>query len=380
MVLLETSNKSQMVSIPGDIPAAKSAVDGTQSVAAAASSSTGNVVSQPAASSGASSGESPSTNLVRQARLVLQMEAEAIMGVSARLDETFDRAIELLLGCSGKVVVTGVGKSGHIGSKIAATLASTGTPAFFVHPAELRHGDFGMMEERDLAVALSHSGETQEIKLAIDPIKRLGIKVIALTGDLNSTLAKVADVALDTGVEREACPLNLAPTSSTTAALALGDALAVVLMQRRGFKAEDFARSHPGGNLGRQLLLVKDIMRIGMQVPQVGLETGYQEILMEVDSKKLGFTTVCDVKGVLAGIVTDGDIRRAQVKYGTEAFARHAKEIMTLNPKIVGASSLAVEALKIMEKHAISDLLIVDSERRPTGVIHLKDLLRAGVV
>lgn len=322
----------------------------------------------------------PSTKLVEHARQVLQMEAEALLAMSARLTPSFDRAIELLLGCTGKVVVTGVGKSGHIGSKIAATLASTGTPAFFVHPVELRHGDFGMLEERDLAIALSGSGETQEIKLAIDPIKRKGIKLIALTGDLDSTLAKIADVALDTGVEREACPLNLAPTSSTTAALAMGDALAVVLMQRKGFKAEDYARSHPGGNLGRQLVLVQDIMRSGIQVPQVALDTAYGEVLHEIDAKKLGFTTVCDARGVLAGIITDGDIRRAQVKFAADAFGKHAQEIMTLNPKIVAASSLAVEALKTMEKHAISDLLIVDNERRPTGVIHLKDLLKAGIV
>jgi arabinose-5-phosphate isomerase len=308
------------------------------------------------------------------------MEAEAILGLSSKLSASFDRAIELLLGCTGKVVVTGVGKSGHIGSKIAATLASTGTPAFFVHPAELRHGDFGMMEERDLAVALSYSGETQEIKLAIDPIKRLGIKVIALTGDLNSTLASIADVALDTSVEREACPLNLAPTSSTTAALALGDALAIVLMQRKGFKTEDFARSHPGGNLGRQLLLVHDVMRQGLQVPAVQLDTTYAEVLCEVDTKKLGFTTVCDASGALAGIITDGDIRRAQVRYAADAFSKLAHEVMTLNPRIVAATALAVEALKTMEKHSISDLLIVDGERRPTGVIHLKDLLKAGIV
>ncbi len=372
------------MSIPGDILPCQPPAEGDKAATGALSASPGAGIGAAAASAtstnaGTAAGAGGSI-LVEQARQVLQMEADAILGVSAKLTEAFDSAIHLLMGCSGKVVVTGVGKSGHIGSKIAATLASTGTPAFFVHPAELRHGDFGMLEERDLTIALSYSGETQEIKLAIDPIKRLGVKVIALTGDLNSTLAKVADVALDTSVEREACPLNLAPTSSTTAALALGDALAIVLMQRKGFKAEDFARSHPGGNLGRQLLMVQDVMRRGLQIPQVALDTDYALVLQEVDSKKLGFTTVVDADGVLAGIITDGDIRRAQVKHATNAFDKEARQIMTLNPKTVAAQSLAVEALKTMEKHSISDLLIVDGKKRPVGVLHLKDLLKAGIV
>jgi arabinose-5-phosphate isomerase len=316
----------------------------------------------------------------RQARQVLEMEAEAILSLRDRLTDSFDRAAELILKCTGKVVVTGMGKSGHIANKIAATLASTGTPAFFVHPAELHHGDFGMLDLKDIVIALSGSGETQEIKLALEPIKRLGLPLIALTGNLTSTLARYSEVALDVAVDREACPLNLAPTSSTTAALAMGDALAVVVMTRRGFKAEDFARSHPGGNLGRKLITVKDIMRSGMAVPQVGLKADYGNVLSEIDAKRLGLTTVCDVEGRLNGIITDGDLRRAQVKFGTRVFGCLAGEIMTGHPKTIAESCLAVEALRIMEAHSISDLMIVDAEDRPTGVIHLKDLLHAGVM
>ncbi len=315
-----------------------------------------------------------------QGKLVLEMEATAILAIRDRLDEQFDRAVEVILNCTGKVVVTGMGKSGHIATKIAATLASTGTPAFFVHPAELHHGDFGMLDKRDIVIALSGSGETQEIKLALEPIKRLGLPLIALTGNITSTLAKYSEVALDVAVDREACPLNLAPTSSTTAALAMGDALAVVVMTQRGFKTEDFARSHPGGTLGRSLLTVKDIMRSGMAIPQVAMNADYFSVLAEVDSKRLGFTCVCNSTGSMEGIITDGDLRRAQVKHTTQVFARIALEIMTVGPKTISESSLAVEALRLMENHAISDLLIVDERNRPTGAIHLKDLLRAGVV
>ncbi len=320
------------------------------------------------------------SQLLVQGRLVLEMEADAILGIKDRLDESFDRAVEVILKCSGKVVVTGMGKSGHIANKIAATLASTGTPGFFVHPAELHHGDFGMLDNRDIVMALSGSGETQEIKLALEPIKRLGLPLIALTGNVHSTLAKYSDVVLDVAVEREACPLNLAPTSSTTAALAMGDALAVVVMTRRGFKTEDFARSHPGGTLGRNLLTVKDVMRCGMAIPQVSMNADYFSVLAEVDSKRLGFTCVCNSAGGMEGIITDGDLRRAQVKHTTQVFARSAAEIMTARPKTISESSLAVEALRLMENHSISDLLIVDESNHPTGAIHLKDLLRAGVV
>lgn len=317
---------------------------------------------------------------LEQARQVLLMEAEAISRLADRLDDGFLKAVNLLQSCSGKVVVTGMGKSGHIGCKIAATFASTGTPAFFVHPAELRHGDFGMLEDRDLVVALSGSGETQEIKLALNPIKRLGIKIIALTGNSDSTLAQFSDAVVDVSVPREACPLNLAPTSSTTAALAMGDALAMVLMSKKGFKAEDFARSHPGGALGKQLITVREVMRFGGAVPAVQMHDGHGAILHEITDKKLGFTCVCNADGVLEGIITDGDLRRALITWGPDLFERSAKEIMTRNPKTIGANALAVEALKIMEQHKISALLILDESSRPFGLIDLKDLLHAGLI
>ncbi|MBY0357328.1 MAG: KpsF/GutQ family sugar-phosphate isomerase [Candidatus Obscuribacterales bacterium] len=317
---------------------------------------------------------------ISQAQQVLKMEAESILSLADRLGDSFDKAIELLLNCQGKIVVTGMGKSGHIGNKIAATLASTGSPAFFVHPAELRHGDFGMLDPRDVVIALSGSGETQEIKLVLDPIKRLGLPIIALTGNLASTLAKHSETVIDVRVEREACPLNLAPTSSTTAALAMGDALAVVLMIRKGFKADDFARSHPGGNLGSQLVTVTDVMRSGIEIPTVRRNAPYPVVVAEIDQKRLGFTCVVEETGSLCGIITDGDVRRALVKWSALAFEHRAEEIMSLNPKTIAAGSLAVEALKIMESHSISDLLILNEMKVPVGAIHLKDLLKAGIV
>jgi KpsF/GutQ family protein len=320
------------------------------------------------------------TTCVELAQHVLAMEAEAILGMSDRLTEQFEQAVEMIMDCPGKVVVTGMGKSGHIASKIAATLASTGTPAFFVHPAELRHGDFGMLQEKDIVIAISGSGETQEIKLVLDPIKRLGSKIIGMTGNMSSTLAKVADAVLDVGVAREACPLNLAPTASTTATLAMGDALAVVLMTVKGFKVEDFARSHPGGSLGRMLLTVQDVMRSGVQVPTIGLSADHKQILAEIDLKKLGFTCVLDDDGRLMGIITDGDIRRSLSKYNEDVFSKTAQELMTKNPKTIAPDCLAVAALKVMETHSISDLLILDEQSRPIGLVDLKDLLKAGII
>jgi arabinose-5-phosphate isomerase len=327
-----------------------------------------------------SAANSEAESLLQEARRVLEMESAAVLELSKRLGDSFVRAIQILINCQGKVVVTGMGKSGHIGNKIAATLASTGTPAFFVHPAELRHGDFGMLEPRDAVIALSASGETQEIKAVLDPIKRLGLPLIALTGNAKSTLARFSDVIIDVGVDREACPLNLAPTSSTTASLAMGDALAIALMVRKGFRAEDFARSHPGGSLGRRLVTVADLMRSGVDLPQVCESDTYQKILEEIDRKRLGFTAVLKVDGTICGIITDGDVRRAIVRWGNRAFTLKAHEFMTLNPKTIRAGALAVEALKLMEQHAISDLLILDDESRPVGVVHLKDILRAGIV
>jgi arabinose-5-phosphate isomerase len=317
---------------------------------------------------------------VEHARQVLRLESQAIIGIADRLDGEFTQAVEMLLQCAGKVVVTGMGKSGHIGNKIAATFASTGTPAFFVHPAELRHGDFGMLDDRDLVVALSGSGETQEIKLALDPIKRLGIKIIALTGNVKSTLANVSDAVIDVGVEREACPLGLAPTSSTTAALAMGDALAMVVMTRKGFKIEDYARSHPGGSLGQRLITVGEVARFGGAVPSVALSASHKLVLKEITDKRLGFTCVCNAGGKLEGIITDGDLRRSLQKFGSALFDKSAEEIMTRGPKTIVTSALAVEALKLMEKHSISALLILDEAGHPTGLIDLKDLLHAGII
>jgi arabinose-5-phosphate isomerase len=307
-------------------------------------------------------------------------EADSIAAAAGRLSHEFEAAIELLYECQGKVIVTGMGKSGHIASKIAATFASTGTPAFFVHPAELRHGDFGMLDERDLLVAISSSGETDEIRLALDPIKRLGCKLIAMTGVKESTLGKVADITLDIAIEQEACALNLAPTSSTTVTLALGDALAVALMVRKNFKVEDYARYHPGGSLGRKLVTIENIMRSSIDLPIVSEDTKYSDVIAEIDLKDLGFTAVCNSSGELVGIVTDGDTRRTQVKHGKEAFDKKAAEIMTINPRTISENCLASQALQIMDKHAISDLLIVNDKKQPVGVVHLKDLLRAGII
>jgi arabinose-5-phosphate isomerase len=321
----------------------------------------------------------PQSDAIALAASVLDQEAAAIIQAKNRLGGSFEVAVALLLACTGKVVVTGMGKSGHIGTKIAATFASTGTPAFFVHPAELRHGDFGMLDERDLVIALSSSGETQEIKMVLEPIKRFGLKLIALTGNLESTLAKYADAIIDVSVDREACPLNLAPTSSTTVSLAIGDALAIVLMTKKQVRTEDFARSHPGGALGRSLLTVQDIMRSGQDVPIVSLDADHETLVSEITKKRLGFTSVCD-QGRLKGIITDGDLRRALTKHREGLFARSAGEIMTPGPRTISSNSLAVEALKVMEKYSISDLLIVDQNDHPIGLIDLKDLLHAGII
>jgi arabinose-5-phosphate isomerase len=326
----------------------------------------------------------PKTGEVRAAlnlaKEVLTLEADSIQKVSGRLNESFVQAVELLNKTNGKVIVTGLGKSGYIGEKIAATLSSTGTPAFFVHPTELQHGDFGRLEERDLVIALSYSGETQEIKFMLDHLKRIGLKIISITGNLNSTLARASDISLDAGVEREACPLNLAPTSSTTVALALGDALAIVLMTRKGFKAEDFARSHPGGSLGRNLVRVQDIMHTGSELALVNPQTAYLDILKEITNKGLGFAVVLDQEKRTLGIVTDGDLRRAQLKFGKTIDSVEAEQIMSKEPKTIEQSALAVEALKLFEKHPIGTLLIQNSLRQPVGCIELKDLVKAGII
>jgi len=314
-----------------------------------------------------------------RARRVLAIEAAAITALAERLDDAFARAVDLVGRSSGKVVVTGVGKSGHVGHKIAATLASTGTPAFFLHAAEALHGDVGMLERQDLVLAISNSGETPEILQLVPVLKRLGLPLIALTGRSASTLGRAADVVLDVSVAEEACPLGLAPTASTTVTLAMGDALAVALLEQRGFRPEDFAALHPAGTLGRKLLRVAELMHVGAALPRVTARTSMRESLLEITSKRLGVTAVVDDDGRLAGVITDGDLRRALARPG-DLLACTAGEVMTRKPKTIEAEALGARAVAVMERHAITSLFVVDPAGRPTGVIHLHDLLRAGVV
>jgi arabinose-5-phosphate isomerase len=320
----------------------------------------------------------PEASLVH-ARRVLAIEAAAITALAERLDSAFPRAVELVAGCAGKVVVTGMGKSGHVCRKIAATLASTGTPALFLHAAEALHGDLGMLERKDLVLAVSNSGETAEILDLVPILKRLELPLIALTGRPVSTLGRAADVVIDVGVAEEACPLGLAPTASTTATLAMGDALAVALLEHRGFRPEDFAALHPAGALGRRLLRVADLMHTGMAVPVVAVTTAMKDVLLEITSKRLGVAAVVDADGRLAGVVTDGDLRRALAASG-DILARATAAVMSRQPKTIAAEALAAQALAIMERHAITSLFITDTAGCPAGVIHLHDLLRAGVV
>lgn len=314
------------------------------------------------------------------ARSVLAIEARAVAELSEHLDANFGEAVSIVLACTGRVVVSGIGKSGHIAHKIAATLASTGTPAFFVHPAEASHGDLGMITSQDVVLAISNSGESAELVALLPPIKRRGARLIAMTGNAGSTLAAAADVHLDASVAEEACPLGLAPTSSTTAALALGDALAVVLLDARGFTAEDFAKSHPGGKLGRRLLVhVGDVMRQGAQLPLVHEDADLAAALVEMGGKGLGMTAVVDHAGTLKGVFTDGDLRRALSK-GVEMSALRVRELMTRAPRTVAANDLAVQAVQIMERHRVNGLLVVDGTGRLIGALNMHDLFRAGVV
>lgn len=314
------------------------------------------------------------------ARSVLAIEARAVAELSEHLDANFGEAVSIVLACTGRVVVSGIGKSGHIAHKIAATLASTGTPAFFVHPAEASHGDLGMITSQDVVLAISNSGESAELVALLPPIKRRGARLIAMTGNAGSTLAAAADVHLDASVAEEACPLGLAPTSSTTAALALGDALAVVLLDARGFTAEDFAKSHPGGKLGRRLLVhVGDVMRQGAQLPLVHEDADLAAALVEMGGKGLGMTAVVDHAGTLKGVFTDGDLRRALSK-GVEISALRVRELMTRAPRTVAANDLAVQAVQIMERHRVNGLLVVDGTGRLIGALNMHDLFRAGVV
>ena len=317
--------------------------------------------------------------LQRLGRAVIETEGQAVQALAARVDDDFVRACELMLGCEGRIVVIGMGKSGHIGSKIAATLASTGSPAFFVHPGEASHGDLGMITPKDVVLAFSNSGETEEILTILPLIKRLGVPLITLTGNASSRLAKSADVHIDVSVKQEACPLDLAPTSSTTVSLVMGDALAVALLEHRGFTAEDFSRSHPGGRLGRRLLLlIRDIMHSGDALPVVNDNASLVDALMEMSNKGLGVTAVVDGQGKLAGVFTDGDLRRA-IDQGVDVYNIKVGSLMTGGCKTVGPDELAAEALRLMETHKINALLVVEGERL-VGALNMHDLLRAGVV
>lgn len=316
---------------------------------------------------------------IELAKKVLRIEAEAINGMLDRLDESFDRAVELLLPCKGRVVVTGIGKSGIIGKKIAATLTSTGTPALFLHPAEGVHGDLGIVHRGDVVIAISYSGETEELTRILPLLKRLDVHLVAMTGGLTSTLARYSDVTLDVAVKEEACPLGLAPTASTTATLAMGDALAVALLDRRGFKAEDFAFNHPSGSLGRRLMKVEDVMHKGEQLPVVRIDQPVKEVLFEITAKRLGMTTVVTHNGTMAGIITDGDLRRTLEKQ-VNLMEKTAGDIMTAKPRQIKGQALAAQAVAIMEEHSITSLVVVSADNRPEGVVHLHDLLKAGVV
>ena len=317
---------------------------------------------------------------IRLARETLDIEAAAVLGLKQHLDQSFAHAVEMMLRVSGRVVVMGMGKSGHIGRKIAATLASTGTPALFVHPAEASHGDLGMIKSVDLVLAISNSGESEELTAILPVLKRMGAPLIAMTGKADSTLARHADIFLDCAVEKEACPLNLAPTASTTAQLALGDALAVALLDARGFKAEDFARSHPGGALGRKLLThVSDVMRSGDAVPRVGPRASFSELMREMSSKGLGATAIVDGDDQVLGIFTDGDLRRL-VEKGIDLRDTTAQQVMHPKPSTVARDALAVEAAEMMEHHCITSVLVVDATGRLCGALNSNDLMRAKVI
>ncbi len=322
----------------------------------------------------------PTEHLLALARQVLDIEADALHLMSNRLDARFADAVQLILACRGRVVVTGMGKSGHIGSKIAATLASTGTPAFFMHPGEASHGDLGMIAPDDVVLALSNSGESNEIVSIVPLIKRRGARLIAMTGHPGSTMARQADVHLNAAVDKEACPLNLAPTASTTAALALGDALAVALLDARGFSADDFARTHPGGTLGRRLLIhVRDVMHSGDELPKVGRDATLKAALFEITQKGLGMTAVVDGADRVVGLFTDGDLRRA-LEHVIDLQQAKIADLMTPNPKTIRADELAVAAVEKMDTLKINGLLVVDADHLLVGALNMHDLLKAGVV
>jgi arabinose-5-phosphate isomerase len=308
------------------------------------------------------------------ARRVLKIEAQALQDVLARLDSSFERAVDLLFACTGRVVVTGMGKSGLVGRKIAATLSSTGTPSYFLHSAEALHGDMGMLGRGDALLAISYSGETQEILNLLETSKRLGVPLVTMTGDIKSTLASASDVVLDVSVKEEACSLNLAPTASTTVAMAVGDALAVSLLERRGFQPNDFAALHPAGRLGKKLLRVENLMHAGAALPRVTPGTSMPATFHEMSAKKLGMTTVLTPDGKLAGILTDGDLRRLMEKHGPATLAMTAGDCMVRDAQTIGAQVLASEALNLMEKKKITSVVVVDKDGKVLGVVHLHDL------
>jgi arabinose-5-phosphate isomerase len=321
-------------------------------------------------------------NILEEAKRVLRVEAQSILELVERIDENFSQAVDLLYTCKGKVVLMGMGKSGLVGRKISSTFASTGTPSFFLHPAEGLNGDFGMLAKEDVIIAISYSGETRELLEVLPLIKRYGNRLITLTGNLNSNLAKAGDVNLDIRVKEEACPLGLAPTASTTATLALGDALAIALMGKKNFKKEDFAILHPGGTLGKRLLLkVEDLMHTGKAFPMVSGKTLMKEAVFEITSKRLGVTGVCNTEGHLVGVITDGDLRRALEKF-SDLFNQEASEVMTKNPKWIEKDALAAKAVQRMEEYSITSLFVFNKagDKVPVGIIHLHDLLKAGVV
>jgi arabinose-5-phosphate isomerase len=313
------------------------------------------------------------------ARKVLQTEAEAVRALVDRVDGGFARAVELLCRCKGRVIVTGMGKSGIVCRKIAATLASTGTPAFFLHPAEAVHGDLGVIQADDVVIAMSYSGETEELTRVLETLKRIGAPLIALTGDVRSTLAQAANVALDCSVSEEACPMNLVPTASTTAALAMGDALAMTVLVEKGFKPEDFANLHPGGKLGKRLMRVEQLIHAGDALPVVQLHTAMRDVIYEMSRKGLGMTPVVEKDGRLAGIITDGDLRR-KMSATPNILELTARDVMTADPVAIPHTTMAVEALGLMEQRKITSIVVIDGDRRVEGVVHLHDLWRTGMV
>ncbi|KGM56929.1 D-arabinose 5-phosphate isomerase [Lysobacter arseniciresistens ZS79] len=323
----------------------------------------------------------PAAGFADSGKRVFRIEAEALAAVGDRLDGDFSAACGLMLEARGRVVCTGMGKSGHVARKIAATMASTGTPAFYVHPGEAGHGDLGMITDADVVLALSYSGESDEVLMLLPVLKRQGNRLITMTGRAQSSLARAADVHLDVSVPAEACPIDLAPTSSTTASLAMGDALAVALMEARGFTADDFARSHPAGALGRKLLLhIADVMHGGDEVPRVGADATVSEALVEMSHKRLGMTAIVDGDGRLLGLYTDGDLRRSLDDAKVDLRNTRIDQVMTRAPRTIGPDALAVEAAQLMEQHKISGLLVVDADRRVVGALNIHDLLRARVV